>query len=211
MNGMRTLRIQRDRVSRTALSEAVRVLRSGRVVVFPTETAYGLAADPFSREAVAAIYAIKGRTNDKKLPLIAADLRQAAAVVRLIGPARRLALRHWPGALTIVAPVRSGRRPVGAGARGATVAVRVPALAWARALAREFGAPLTSTSANLSGQPACYSPREVRKQLVARRRQPELFLNAGALPRRPPSTIVKIVKGQVVILRPGSIKLAESH
>ena len=203
---MRTIKIDRRRVGAGALAAAVAAVKAGQVVVFPTETAYGLAADPANRRAVASIFAIKGRSKEKQLPFIAASPAQAEAFVRLGSAARALARRRWPGPLTIVAPVRAGVKLAGAAA-GPTAAVRVPALAWARALAAGLGRPVTSTSANLSGQPAVYSPRDIRRVFAGRRRQPDLFLDAGPLPRRRPSTIVRFKRGKIEILRPGPVEV----
>ena len=202
---MRIIKISRLRVSKPVLRQAVLALRTGQVVVFPTETAYGLAADPGNARAVRKIFAIKGRSPEKQLPLVAGSAAQAAALVQLSGRALALARRHWPGPLTIVAPRRRGRA---AGVGGRTAAVRVPALAWARALALEFGGPITSTSANLSGRPIIHDPREVVRSFARRRARPDLFLDAGRLPPRRPSTIVRLGRrGRIEVLRPGPVRV----
>ncbi len=201
---MQEIKIDRQKISTPILKKTVEVLAAGAVVVFPTDTAYGLAADPFNRLAVRRIFAIKGRASGKQLPLIAGSPAAASAFVRLSGLSLKLAKKYWPGALTIVAPVRKGRPAV---AGGRTAAIRVPASLWARALANGLGRPITSTSANLSGQPAVYGPAAVRRSFSGRRRRPDLFLNAGKLPTRPPSTIVKVRGRRIVTLRSGPIKL----
>ncbi len=204
---MRVLRVSRYRLTKRALAAALDVLRSGGVAAIPTETAYGLAADPFSRRAVSRVFVIKGRGADKQLPLIAGSYASASRVVRLSGPLLRLARRRWPGPLTVVAPLRRGVRPAAPGRRPATAAIRVPSSVWARGLAAAFGGPLTSTSANVSGRPALYSAAGVRREFSGRIRQPDLLLDAGVLPRRPPSTIVKMEKGRLAVLRQGAIGL----
>lgn len=185
------------------------MIAAGGVVVFPTETAYGLAADPTSTSAVRRIFQIKGRSADKQLPLVAASLTQAQGIVNLTGKRLKLAKKYWPGPLTIVAHLHPGRRLVGAAGSKPTVAIRVPALIWARVLAGLAGKPLTSTSANLSGRPAIYDPAGIRRSFAGRRHQPDLFLDAGRLPARRPSTIVAVDNGHVRILRPGPVTVTE--
>ncbi len=205
---MRTIRVSRSRLSARALADAVAVLRSGGAVVFPTETAYGLAADPLSPRAVENIFMIKGRGAEKQLPLVAGSFAAAERVVRLPPRLRRLVRRRWPAPLTAVAPLRRGVRLASAGRRPVTAAIRVPSSAWARGLAAAFGRPVTSTSANLSGRPSLYSAAAVRREFSGRRRRPDLVLDAGVLPRRPPSTIVREDGGALTVLRQGAVRIS---
>jgi L-threonylcarbamoyladenylate synthase len=200
---MRTIKINRYRVTKRALAAATAVLRAGGVVAFPTETAYGLAADPANPVALQKIYAIKGRTASKQLPFIAADLGQVKLFLSLPKLLQPLAEKYWPGPLSIVLITRKGRALRG----WPTVAVRVPGLAWARALPQAFGRPVTSTSANLSGESAAYSGAAVKRQFADARHQPDLLLDAGSLPKRPPSTIVKLGRGGLIVLRAGAVKV----
>jgi L-threonylcarbamoyladenylate synthase len=199
---MRILKINRSRPSKAALAEAVRILRSGGVVAFPTETSYGLAADPTDAAAVARIYAIKSRDAGKPLPLIAASTPQVRRIAALNGRAAALARDHWPGPLTIVLPIRAA---LASAAGKDTCAVRIPGSAAARALADAFGKAVTSTSANISGDEPLYSGAAVRRVFAARGESPDLLLDAGTLPRRAASTIVEVRHGTIVVLRAGAI------
>jgi len=188
------------------IREAINVLKRGGVVVFPTETAYGLAADATNTKAVAKIYQIKGREAGKSLPLIASDQKMAERYVRLSPAMKKLAKIHWPGPLTIVSPPNKGKSGGGLArrvVRDGTIAIRVADHAIARALAKGLGEPITATSANLSGQPTCYSARAVHKQGVVA----DFVIDIGALPRRKPSTIVAEKEGEIVVLRKGPIRL----
>lgn len=176
------------------------VLRAGGVVAYPTDTLYGLAADPRSERAVARIFALKGRAETSALPLIAADLEQAREAGTFDPHAESLAERWWPGPLTIVVPARPGlAAAILAG--GNTVAVRVPAHDVARALARQFGACITSTSANRSGTPPVSRAADVVLAL------PELdaIVDGGQTTGGPPSTIVEVQQGRVRLVRDGAI------
>jgi L-threonylcarbamoyladenylate synthase len=203
---MRTIRINRSRVSRRALAEALSVLRRGGVVVYPTETAYGLAADPTDTSAARHVFLIKGRSGKKSLPLIFSSARQVENFAVLKGKIGSLARRQWPGALTVVIKPRTKFAP-GVAAKDGTVAARVPGLAWPRALAAALGRPITSTSANLSGQPATYRASEIIRVFRGRKYQPDLFLDAGDLPPRPASTIVRLRRGRIEVLRQGHIRI----
>lgn len=198
---MRVIKINRYRITKRALAAAEAVLRSGGVVAFPTETAYGLAADPAQPPALEKVMAIKGRPKDKQLPLVAGSARQARHYFRLTGKMLKLAEKYWPGPLTLVLKRRPGRGLSG----WPEAAIRVPAATWARALPEALGRPVTATSANLSDRPPCYSGRAVRRAFRDRAEQPDLLLDAGRLPVRPPSTIVKEERGRLKVLRPGPI------
>lgn len=203
---MRTIRIDRHRVTKRALREAVDVLRAGGVVVHPSESSYGLAVDPRNAAAVRRMFSMKGRGKCKPALVVAHSFSQADRVVRIAGALRKLARKHWPGPLTIVAPA-SGDYYVACGERVECIAVRVPASAWARALAREFGGPVTSTSANVSGDAPAYSATAVRRAFRNREPKPDLLLDAGRLPDRPPTTIVRAKGDRVEVLRQGILKL----
>ena len=182
------------------LESAVRVLRSQGVVGFPTDTLYGLAADPRSEVALARLTQLKGRAADKTVALVATSLDQAGEVAVIDGHALVLARRFWPGPLTLVVPARPGLTE---GVRSSTgfVGVRVPAHDVAQALAQAFGFPITATSANTSGADPTADPDEVTRQLPAL----EWLIDAGVLAGGPPSTLVQVDGGRVEVLREGAV------
>jgi L-threonylcarbamoyladenylate synthase len=194
------VRVYPDNIDAAAIVRAAAVLNDGGVVAFPTDTLYGLAADPRRSDAVLRIFALKGRPDASALPLIAADMAQARAVGKLDDVASRLAERWWPGPLTLVVPARAGlASEVLAGGR--TVAVRVPAHDVARAIARAFGFPLTATSANRSGSPGTNDPDDVHAALP----DVDLLVDAGRSPGGPPSTMVEVERDALRLIRAGAI------
>ncbi len=204
---MQIVHVNPNHLDPVALAQASAVLASGGVVVFPTETAYGLAADPTNRQAIKKIYAIKHRDSAKPLPLIAANSAIVKTVVKLPPPLADLAQKFWPAPLTIVAPLRwLARLYYRHLAHNGTAAIRVSPSVWATALASSCGGFVTSTSANLSNQPTIYSSSEVLSAFANHQPVPDLFLDAGNLPVQPPSTIVAWQDQQIKILRPGSLK-----
>ena len=187
------------------LREAAATLASGGVVAYPTDTLYGLAVDPRDAGAVRRVCEIKGRAPDAAIGLIAADPEQVEAQVgHLTGLDRRLADRFWPGPLSLVIAAVSSLAPGVVGADG-TAAVRVPAHAVARGLARAAGHPLTATSANRTGQPPAATADDVAAALgdaIA------VILDAGPAPGGPPSTIVRVVGTEPTLVRAGAIAWA---
>ncbi len=176
------------------------MLRAGGLVAFPTDTLYGVAADPRSDAAVAKLFAVKGRDAGNAIPLVAADRAQAVAAGEFGARELRLAETFWPGPLSIVVRARPG---LSRGVMGSddTIAVRVPAQSVARALARAFGFCVTATSANLSGASAAASADRVMDMLPAL----DLLLDSGPAPGGPPSTIVAFDEDGPVLLRAGAV------
>jgi len=203
---MRRLIVDAASPSAEAIGEAASVIARGDVVAVPTDTLYGLAADPFSADAVARVFAIKGREAARALPLIAADADQVAARIGALGPvASRLAAAFWPGPLTLLLAAPPALADAVAGGTG-RVGVRVPAHEVARAICRAAGRPLTATSANRSGEPASGDPDVVARSLGDR---VGLLLDAGPTPGGPPSTIVDATGPAPRLVREGAIRWEE--
>lgn len=187
---------------RDAIQEAAKWILSGGVVALPTDTLYGLAADPFSPDAVARVFVVKGRAAERALPLIAADAQQVTAHLGpLSATAARLAERFWPGPLTLlVAAPRALARDVTGGT--GRVGVRVPANEVARAICRAAGRPLTATSANVSGEPATADPDRVERTLGDRI---DLLVDTGPTRGGAASTIVDVTGAEPALVRVGAI------
>jgi L-threonylcarbamoyladenylate synthase len=155
---MRRVIVDPDAPQRDAVEEAAKWIRNGGLVAVPTDTLYGLAADPFRRDAVARVFAVKGRAAGRALPLIAADADQVAARLAPLSPAaERLAARFWPGPLTLLIPAPvSLVREVTAGARSSASAF------------------LTTTSRGRSAAPRIVRSRRPAPTAAGNRRQPIL-------------------------------------
>jgi L-threonylcarbamoyladenylate synthase len=199
---MTEFRIEAGRPDRRALARAAAILRRGGVVAYPTDTLYGLAANPASAAAVGQLYRIKGRPVDLAIPLIASGIPQIVDAGGTLPPAgMRLAERFWPGPLTLIVSAWPGLDARVRGTRG-TVAVRVPDHPVARLLADECGWPITSTSANRSGGPAPSSADEVRAALGDAL---DGIIDAGPTRGGEPSTIVDLTGGTPALVRAGAV------
>ncbi|MBM4458250.1 MAG: threonylcarbamoyl-AMP synthase [Chloroflexi bacterium] len=188
------------------LAHAAELLRRGELVAFPTDTVYGVGAVVWDAAAVAKLYTAKLRSLDKAIPVLLADPDDVTLVAGdLPAAVLRIAERFWPGPLTLVVP-KGERVPAEVTSGGVTVAVRVPDHPLARALIRAAGAPVATTSANLSGQPSPVTAQDVEAQLRGR---VALILDGGPCPGGVPSTVVDVSGPQPVILRPGPISLEQ--
>ncbi|MEQ1909532.1 MAG: L-threonylcarbamoyladenylate synthase [Vicinamibacterales bacterium] len=184
------------------IGRAASLLGLGAIAAVPTDTLYGLAADPFSATAVQRIFSIKDRAQERALPLVASNLQQVESRIGVLTPlARRLAERYWPGPLTLVVPAPATIAAEVIGTH-ATVGVRVPAHAVTRALCEAFGSPLTATSANISGQPPTNDPDVVWQTIGDRI---DVLVDAGCTPGGPPSTIVDVTGAVPGLIRAGAI------
>ncbi len=187
-----------------ALAHAINILTTGGMVAFPTDTVYGLGALAFDEKAVSNLYDAKGRSLEKAVPVLIGDLEQLPRVAAAVNSlCQKLALRFWPGPLTIVVP----RNPAipDAVTPLPTVGVRIPDFAPTLELLRLTG-PLAVTSANLSGQGSPSTARGVEAQLGGRI---PLILDGGVTPGGTPSTVVDCTGNKPVILREGPISLEQ--
>ena len=183
------------------IAAAAAALRRGAIVVYPTETFYGLGALARDEAALERLARAKLRPVGKPLPLLAADLAQVEEVAVLTGRAARLAAALWPGPLTLVLPARPGL-PAAITAGTGTVGVRVPGSAVARALARAAGGALVSTSANPSGGTPPSRAAELDPALRAR---VDHVLDGGTTPGGLPSTVVAVEEDELRLVRAGAV------
>jgi len=186
---------------------AARALRRGALVILPTETVYGLAADAANPRAVAAVFEAKGRPRFNPLIAHVADLDAAREIARLDERALALARAFWPGPLTVVAPLKDPAAVCDLARAGLeTVAVRVPAHPLALAVLKAFAAPVVAPSANRSGRP---SPTTCADAVEETGFAAELALDGGPCAVGVESSVVAVLDGPVRLLRAGGVTRAE--
>jgi L-threonylcarbamoyladenylate synthase len=191
-----------DGQEHAAFSRATEILASGGVVAYPTETFYGLGANATNEKAIRKIYAIKGRNFKSPLALIIDEVGSLYPLVREVpASALKLMQEFWPGPLTIVFSASDKILPVLTAQTG-KIGVRVSGHPGARAIARLLGAPLTATSANLSGAAECSEASEVLKQIGDKI---DAVIDAGKTAGGRGSTIIDVTLNPPVILREGII------
>lgn len=189
-----------------AIRHAVSVLNDGGIIALPTDTVYGLAASIHRPDALARLYTVKGRPDDKPLPILIADSSVLDAVTE--PPIDRLRLlidQFWPGGLTVALPTKPHIVPPLRAPDG-TVGVRVPAHTATLALLRAAGGALAVTSANLTGE----SPATAAEQIVAAfGARIELILDAGRAPGGEASTVIGVEEGRLRLYRQGAVAWSE--
>jgi L-threonylcarbamoyladenylate synthase len=184
-----------------AFEQILSFLRSGGVIGFPTDTAYGLGADPFNEKAVRQIFEIKGRPEGKPILLLVNSISMASSVCHMSDSARALAERFWPGPLTMILPARENVPSVVTAGTG-NVGVRWPASEFALRLVGALGQPITATSANRSGIPSSVTAVEVCEQFGD---SLKFVIDGGKLPARGGSTLLDLTESPPRLLREGPI------
>jgi L-threonylcarbamoyladenylate synthase len=193
--------------NKNSISEAVNLLKSNEIVVIPTETVYGLAANALEDNAVQKIFDTKQRPSFNPLIVHVSDLAAAEKIAVFNDEARKVANAFWPGALTLILPKRAGSGIsdlVTAGLK--TIAVRVPVQKTARAVLKESGLPLAAPSANASGEPSATTPAHALQSLGERC---PMVLADGACQIGLESTVLDLSNGPSTILRLGAITKAD--
>ena len=189
-----------------AFSAAVAALKRGDVIVFPTETLYGLGADAVNPRAVEKLYHLKGRDAANPIPVLVANREMLGAIVAEVPPlAERLIDQFWPGPLTLVLPARKELPPPLLNSAGG-VGVRISSQPIARALVNGLGRPLTATSANPSGKAPARIIEDAKKYFAAKI---DVFVDGGELTSKTGSTVAEISGETIKIIRQGEIGRSE--
>lgn len=197
---MKILKINDD----NAVVEAAKVLHAGGVVMHPTETCYGFAVDVGNANALAKLYKLKGRDANKPVSILVKDLEMAKRYGEFSDKALSLAEKFWPGPLTILVP-RSLNLSENFNKGQEFVGIRCPSHDFSRELVKVFGGPVTTTSANVSGEPPLYEAElESFGELAD---EIDLVVDGGEIPFNKPSTIVKVVGDNVEVIRQGDLKV----
>lgn len=181
---------------------AIQALREGKVIAHPTETCYGLAVSILSQAAVERLYSIKKMPSDKPVSLLVAHLEQAKRYGSFSEKALILAQKYWPGPLTLIVP-RTPELPQWINPGNDWVGMRISSHPLAQALVEGVGNPITTTSANLSGDREAYSVQEIEATGLSL----DFILDGGTLPSVKPSTLVKVEEENLIVLRQGEIHI----
>jgi len=193
----------RDELTPEEASAVGAAAQAAGVILLPTDTLYGLGADPFSPAGLAAIFRLKGRDPHKPLPVLIAGPEFVSRFAAGVPAAwRALMARFWPGPLTLLFPALPGL-PAGIRSASGKVALRVPGSALCRAVVRAAGGSLTGTSANAAGAGGTGDPGAALRALAG---EIAVFVDGGTLPPSAPSTLLDVdAAGVVTQLRPGAV------
>ncbi len=199
---MEIVRLDLNQIDPQIITYIKRFLDRGKVVVFPSDTCYGLAANANIPEAVSHVYEIKQRPFEKQISCIFSSISQIKAWTQIDPLTEKIMKKNLPGPFTFILDP-SAAYPLA----GDTVGVRIPDFDFTYLLSLELGYPFTSTSANIAGMPSTYSRQEFIEQIRDCNVKPDLFIDAGTLLYNPPSTVADTRENEVKVVRAGSGRL----
>ncbi len=198
---MKLIRIHPDHPEPELIEQAAQAILSGQVIGYPTETVYGLGAHAFNAQAIDRVFQLKGRDRSRPILVIAGDMNQAKRLAQWSQLAEQLALRFWPGPLTLVLPALPGLPEELLSADG-KLGIRVPGHTICLELLRRCGVPITSTSANKSGLPNPVTAKQVVDYFGD---QLDLVIDGGQSASPIPSTVLGVSDDQLILFREGAI------
>ena len=197
---MKVIRIDLNKDYEEAIREAVDVLGRGGVVVYPTDSLYGLGANALDPEAVERVFKIKGREFSKPLPIIVKNMVWADELAHISPRNQTILKKAWPGKFTAVLP-KKNIVPNVVSAAASSVGIRVADFVFTDKLLGKFGYPLTATSANVSGHEPTNNIDKIVDIFSKRAVRPDLVIDAGVLPKSDPSIIVDLTTSKPKVLR----------
>ena len=196
--------VNRKNIQVSELKKAAEVLKNGGVVVFPTDTVYGICTNAFDLNAKKKIYKLKGRSFHKPLIVMAGSIKHLQSLAVMNEASLKLAKKYWPGQLTLVFPATE----VGAMLMGgrSNLGARIPDCKVALALMKLCGFPLVTTSANKSGKTSIKSGKEAVKEFQGKA---DLVIDAGLCGKRQESTVMDVTHFPYIVIREGCVKKKE--
>lgn len=204
---MQIVEVDPKKPEERVIKKAAEIILAGGVVVYPTDTAYGLAVNALDEEAIGKLFIIKQRVQ-KPLPVIVDSQKMLKKIAVVHAKEQELMKKYWPGALTIIFDKKDTiPPPLTLGLP--TIGVRIPDLKVAQELVKMTGKPLTSTSANITGKGNCYTVECVTRMFQDAESQPDLILDAGEIPEVAVSTVVRVDGSKVNVLRDGPIEIEQ--
>ena len=187
--------------------DIIKCVKSGGVVVFPTDTLFALSCDATNDFAVKRVFEIKGRELNKPLPIFVSGIEMASQYIEMNEDARSLAKEFWPGKLTILGKSKAGVKLSKAINNGAdTIAVRVPECKVVLEIIKELNVPIVGTSANISGDDDSSSIKLIKEKFGC---QVDYYLEGEIISNAMPSTIVDVTSGKIEIARSGAISVSK--
>ncbi len=205
-NLTKIIKVNPDIIEEEKLEYIAEEFRKGKIIVYPTETFYGLGTNPFNREAVKKIYYLKKREFGKPLPIIIHEKSQVEELAQDIHEVfYKIAERFWPGPLTIVLKAKSIFPDEMLGEEK-TIGMRLPNFEWLRGLVKKVGFPIIATSANISGEGEISSPIELTKIFYG---EVDLIVDGGKTSGKKPSTVLDLTGNKAKIIREGIIPKSE--
>ena len=188
--------------NRKGIEAAIKIVKEGGIIIFPTDTVYGIGCDPFNIEAVKKIFKIKKRVEKKSLPVLTLSKETAEEIVKFDMKSKKLAEKFWPGPLTLILEVQDQKIKESMNLQE-KIAIRVPNNEWVLAILEKCKF-LVGTSANISGKRSVNDPEEFSERIDC-----DLFLDGGKIPSKGESTIIEFKDGKMIVHREGVLTQQE--
>lgn len=185
--------------NKPCLSKVRKFLKAGKVIIFPTDTVYGILADATNQKATERVFRIKKRSFFECLPIFVKDIKAAKNLAKISTEDKKFLKMVWPGRVTVILK-REPKKKI-FGVKKNTIALRIPNFEPLNYILEKIDFPLTATSANISGKPASGNIKEVLKQFAREKEKPDFVVDFGNLAKRRPSTIIDLTKVPPKILR----------
>lgn len=192
------LKINSEHPGVKRLERIVEILKEGGIMVYPTDTIYGLGCDIFNKKAIEKIYQLKGRDRKKPLSIICADIKEVAKYAIIQDYAYRLMKKYLPGPYTFILKAKNAM-PKTFLSKNRTVGIRIPDNKICLAMAQKLGNPIITTSLNVSGEAVLTNPSELSKEM---QNKIDIIIDSGPLPKEA-SSIIDLSAEAPVILREG--------
>ncbi len=191
------------------ISEAIKTLRSGGILIYPTETTYGMGIDPMNNEAVKKLFSYKEKREGKPLSIAVANREMAEKFANINETAKDLYTNFLPGPITVVSEGKHIVSP-GVESENGTIGIRIPDFPLILKLIKEYGGPITATSANASYHKRPYTVEDILDNISQRQKDLiDLIIDFGELPHREPSTVVDTTLNSLSVLRQGDVTLTD--
>lgn len=192
-----------EQIEKTAIASA-EILKNGGIIIYPTDTLYGLGANALDEEAILKVYKIKKQDRNKPISVIVKDMKIARKIACIDSKVEKILSGIWPGPITVVLR-KKDIIPYSLTGNGETVAIRIPKSDFVSALINRFDFPITATSANVSGENDLLIPNEIIKKFSHSEFSPDLFINTGEIKNPAASAIIDLATGVPKILRAGIV------
>jgi len=192
------------------IKKAVRIIKNGGIIVYPTDTCYGLGVNAFDKKAIEGLIKLKGREKRKPISVVV-SFKMIDSLLKIDRNRKEILKKNLPGPFTFILPFKTSidRRGIfkDLGSKS-TLGIRISDSLICQKLTEALKIPYTATSANISGQKPTYSVKEILNQFKNKKIQPDLILDAGELPKNPPSTVVDLTSWPPKMLRKGYKRLS---
>lgn len=191
-----------------SIEESIKVIKEGGVIVFPTDTIYGLVCDATNQKAIQKLFQIKKRDFKKPIPVFVKDIEMAKQIAMVDEKQESFLKKVWPGKITVILKAKIDF-PQGVLGEDKTIGLRIPDYVPLNTLFNKTNKPLSGTSANLAGEHSCLDINDVVAQFANEKLQPDLIVDAGTLNSSQSSTVVDLTGKELKVLRTGDLKEEE--